>query len=89
MKPREKFETKDLWLASAITLLLNTPPEYKLEGGQTIFVFPKTDAVYKAIGEYNAGVCLPVYTYAQITKRLRSEMLTRKAGIRESRPGNE
>jgi len=79
MKPREKFETKDLWLASAITLLLNTPPEYKLEGGQTIFVFPKTDAVYRAIGEYNAGVSLPVYTYAQITKRLRSEMLTRKS----------
>ena len=79
MKQKEKFETKDLWLASAITLLLNTPPEYKLEGGQTIFVFPKTDAVYKAIGEYNAGVSLSLYDYSQVTKRLRSEMFARKA----------
>lgn len=80
MKQVEKFDTKDLWLASALTLLLNISPEYKLESGQTVFVFPKTDMLYKAIAEYNAGVCLPAYTYAQITKRLRSEMLTRKAG---------
>lgn len=78
-KQAENFDTKDLWLASALTLLLNTPPEYKSDSGQVVFVFPKTDALYKAIAEYNAGVCLPVYTYAQTTKRLRSEMLTRKA----------
>ena len=78
MKQLEKFETKDLWLTSALTILLNIPPEYRIQDGQIIFIFPKTDALYKAIGEYNAGVCLPAYTYAQITKRLRSEMLTRK-----------
>lgn len=78
MTQKEQFETRDIWLASALTILLSTPPEYKTENGQTIFVFPRSDKLYKAIADYSGGCLLSAYSYAQVNKRLRSEMIMRR-----------
>lgn len=82
MVQEKEFETKDLWLASALTILLKTPPEYKTKDGQTIFVFPKNDALYRAMTDYNSGCSLSAYEYAQVVKKLRAEMLMRRTGGR-------
>ena len=78
LEQEKEFSTKDLWLASALSHLLNTQPTYKVENGQTIFIFPKSDSLYRAIGAYNSGIEINAYEYAQIVKRLRAEMLMRR-----------
>jgi len=77
MKQKE-FETADLYLSSAITLLLKRPPNFRVENGRTLFVFPISDDLYKAMNAYNNGVSLNAYEYAQMLKRLRAEMLMRR-----------
>jgi hypothetical protein len=72
------FETADLYLASAITILLNTPPAFRVEKGRTLFVFPISDDLYKAMNAFNGGIPLNAYEYSLVIKRLRAEMLARR-----------
>lgn len=72
---KKLFVTSDLWTASAITLLLKQPPEYKVENGRTLFIFPGSADTYGAISDFNSGI---LSEYAQIIKRLKVEMLTRR-----------
>jgi len=72
------FETGDLYLSSAICILLNIQPAFKVENGRTLFVFPIADDLYKAMNAYNNGVSLNAYEYSQMIKRLRAEMLMRR-----------
>lgn len=81
MKQKD-FETADLYLASAICILLNTQPTFKVENGRTLFVFPISDDLYKAMNIYNGGAQINAYEYAQMIKRLRAEMLMRRGGAR-------
>lgn len=78
------FETADLYLSAAITTLLTIEPQYKVvHGNKTIFCYPATDDLYRAMSIYNAGVELPAIEYAGTIKRLRAEMLMRRnAGAR-------
>ena len=78
------FVTADLYLSSAIALLLNILPNFKVEQGRTLFVFPISDNLYKAMNEFNNGVPLSAIEYAQMIKRLRAEMLMRR-GMKELR----
>lgn len=80
MKQKE-FETGDLYLSSAICILLNTHPSFKVENGRTLFVFPISDNLYKAMNEYNNGMAVNAYEFAQIIKRLRAEMIMRRSGV--------
>ena len=77
MKQKD-FETADLYLASAISILLKSNPNYKVENRRTLFVFPITDALYKAMNAFNNGIQLNAYEYAQTLKYLRAEMLMRR-----------
>lgn len=77
MKEKE-FITGDIWLASALSLLLNTDPGYKITNGKTLFIFPANDQTYQAVTEYNGGCSLPAYEFAGTIKRLKVEMITRK-----------
>lgn len=77
MKEKE-FITGDIWLASAISILLNTNPDFKVSNGKTLFIFPASDKTYNAISEYNGGCSLPAYQYAETIRRLKVEMLTRR-----------
>lgn len=85
MKGKE-FITGDIWLASAITILLNTNPDFKVSNGKTLFIFPASDKTYEAISEYNGGCSLPAYRYAETIRRLKVEMLTRRqvAGVKSA-----
>lgn len=73
------FETADLYLSAAICILLNTQPNFKVENGRTLFVFPISDDLYKAMNDYNNGIPLNGYAYSQMIKRLRAEMLMRRS----------
>lgn len=72
------FETFDLYLAAALTILLKQPPDYKVRNGKTLFVFPASDILYKTMNEYNNGVQVNALEFAQTIKRLRAEMLMRR-----------
>ncbi len=72
------FITPDLYLSSAICIILETQPKFKIENGRTLFVFPISDDFYKAMNAYNNGIQLNVYDYAQMLKRLRAEMIMRR-----------
>lgn len=72
------FVTGDIWLASALTILLKTFPSFKVEQQKTLFIFPGNAETYKAISDYNSGVPVSAYLYAETAKRLKVEMLTRR-----------
>ncbi len=74
----QDFQTADLYLSSAVSILLNTQPTFRVENGRTLFVFPISDYLYKAMNAYNSGVQLNAYEYSQMIKRLRAEMLMRR-----------
>ena len=78
MKRHDYFETADLYLSSAICILLDTHPAFRVENGRTLFVFPISDDLYKAMNAYNNGTPINAYEYAQTLKRLRAEMLMRR-----------
>lgn len=78
---RKNFETADLYLASAISILLKTQPTFKADNDKILFVFEITDDLYKAMNAYNQGIPINAYDYAQTIKRLRAEMLIRRGGV--------
>ncbi len=75
---RTDFATSDLYLASAISLLLKIIPEYELTQGKIFFHFPKSPELYEAVASYSDGVMLNAYEFAFRIKRLRADMLIRK-----------
>lgn len=71
-------ELSDVYLASAVSLILNIQPDLKVHNRRTLFCFPASDELYKAMNEYNNGTLLNAVEYAQMIKRLRAEMLMRR-----------
>ncbi len=69
----------DVYLSAAVSLLIDLPPGFRVENGKTLFTFPRNEALYKALDDYNSGASLPALEYAERIKRLRAEMLMRKA----------
>lgn len=80
MKQKE-FITGDIWLASAMSILLKTYPGFKVENGKTLFIFPASDNTYRAIAEFNGGIAINAYEYSQVVKRLKVELITRKQAV--------
>lgn len=80
----KELATADLYLASAISILLNTQPNFRGSNGKVLFVFPASDELYKAMNDYNNGIPLNSYEFAQTIKRIRAEMLIRKGGKDET-----
>jgi hypothetical protein len=75
---QKEFITPDLYLASAIWILLNLQPTFQVENGRTLFCFPVSDDLYRAMGLYNGGVPISAIEYAEKIKRLRGEMISRR-----------
>ena len=75
---QKEFITPDLYLSSAISILLNLQPTFKVENGRTLFCFPVSDDLYKAMTAYNNCIPLNAYEYAEKIKRMRGEMLMRR-----------
>lgn len=74
----KNFETADLYLSSAVSIFLKQQPKFRVENGRTLFVFPISDGLYRAMAEYNNGAPISAYEYAQMIKRLRAEMIMRR-----------
>lgn len=74
----KEFITSDVYLASAISLILNTQPTFKVENGRTIFVYPGDDDVYRAATLFNSGIAVDAYQFVEKIKRMRAEMLLRR-----------
>ncbi len=72
------FETPDLYLSAALVMLLNIEPAYKVVNGKTLFCFPVSDDLYRAMSLYNAGVRVSASVYAETIKRMRAEMIMRR-----------
>jgi len=72
------FETPDLYLSSAIVMILNVEPLYTVRNEKTFFGFPVSDELYKSMAAYNAGATLCASQYADTIKRLRAEMYARR-----------
>jgi len=72
MKKQKEFITGDIWLASAISILLKIYPEFKVENSKTLFIFPANDDTYRAISEFNSGTAINADEYSQVVKRLKS-----------------
>jgi len=75
----KEFVSSDLYLASAISILLQTQPNFKVENGRTLFVFEVSDRLYKAMSDYNSGIEINALEFVQVLKRLKSEMLMRRS----------
>jgi len=80
MQMQQIFQTFDVYTAAAITVILRIEPTYKVENGRTIFLFPRSESIHQALNDFNAGIELNSYEYAQTIKRLRAEMLSRRNG---------
>jgi hypothetical protein len=50
-----------------------------VQNGRTVFVFPASDDLYRALNDFNAGALLNAIEYSQVIKRLRGEMLSRRS----------
>ena len=75
------FETPDLYLSSALVMLLEVRPSFTIARSKVIFCFPATDDLYRALSAYNAGVPLNAIEFAETIKRLRAEMLMRRSAV--------
>jgi len=75
----EKYtELSDVYLVAAITLFLDIQPILKVHNRHTLFCFPASDALYRAMNDYNNGAVLNAMEYAQAIKRFRAEMMMRR-----------
>lgn len=79
MKQKE-FITGDLWLATALTVFLKKLPDFKVGNNKTLFIFPGDDKTYRAISDYNGGTPESLCLFSETAKRLKVEMLSRRAG---------
>jgi len=81
MQREREFQTPDIYLSAAITILLKAEPNYKVLNGKTFFCFPATDELYRAMTLYNSGVEINAMVFSGVVKRLRGEAITRRSGI--------
>jgi len=68
MKQKE-FVTADLYLTSAISIILNVPPVFRIEKGRVLSVFSISDALYKAMNDYIAGVAVSAIGFGVFGQR--------------------
>ena len=74
----KEFVTPDLYLCCVISILLNVQPTFKVENGRTLFCFPASDNLYKAMTVYNNGIPINAYELCEKIKRMRAEMIMRR-----------
>ena len=73
---QKTFSTSDLYLASALSVFLNTLPELQVTGRVVVFFFPASDALFRAIEAFNKGTALNALEYSRMIKKLKGDMLS-------------
>ncbi len=69
------FQTSDLYLSSALNILLQIEPDYRVQNNTTIFCYQMTPELIKAMDFYNGGGSLNAFAFAQNIKRMRGLMI--------------
>lgn len=81
-KEIKTFKTADIWLASALALVLDEDPELILEGKVVLFAFPMDSKTLKALQDLNSSVIKFDYiTYSEKFKRLKTRLFQMKGGV--------
>lgn len=80
--PQKTLKIPDIWLASALSLILKIEPELERDGDVIIFVFPFSSETVKAINDLSSGtVKFDYINYSEKVKNLKNRMITlKKAG---------
>lgn len=81
---QKNLKIPDIWLASALSLVLKIEPELERDGDVIIFVFPFSSETVKAINDLSSGAIKFDYiTYSERVKNLKNRMITlKKAGFK-------
>ena len=72
--------TPNLWLTGYTIQVTKCTSNFEHNGTMLLFSLPKTEAVVKAMADFNNGGLVPAIEYAEIIKRLRHEMYLAKNG---------
>lgn len=72
------FELSCIYTSAAVSMILNEMPTYKVHNKRTLFCFHSSDALYKALNDFNNGIALNALEYSQMIRRLRAEMIMRR-----------
>ena len=70
----ELILTSNLWQAGFITYIIKCEIQFQYNGSMFLFSLPKTEAVLKAMRDFNNGALIPAVEYAEVIKRLRHEL---------------
>lgn len=74
------FATKDVYLASFLSVILKLQPTFKQEGTLVFFCFDETQDLRNAITDYHSGMSVEAYKLIAVIRRLRASMLNLKHG---------
>jgi len=77
---QQTFDTPDLYLIAFLIIFLKIEPEFNVINNKTYASFPLSDDLYRAMDSYNRGAEVSALTYADIIKRIRGELITRRQG---------
>jgi hypothetical protein len=72
---KKTFQILDLYISAYFTLC-GIQPELQVTNGRVIFVFPRSDDLYRLLSNYNANVNVPVADFVTTVKMLRGQMLS-------------
>ena len=79
----EKFRTRDLSLASAVTLISGIEPVMEADpSGKVQFIFPADDGIRKAVISYHDGAVAPICDFVETFKRTKAAMFNSRGGGR-------
>lgn len=75
----EVFRTKDLNLATAVSVLSGNEPDMETDRlGKVVFCFPHPEEVHKTISSYHDGAVAPLVDFVERFKGLKAAMFSRR-----------
>lgn len=75
MAEQKTYQTLDLYISAYLTLC-GIQPELQVTSGRVIFVFPRSDDLYRLLSNYNSDTNVPITSFVTMVKMLRGQMLS-------------
>jgi hypothetical protein len=72
------YKSSNLYEATALSILLETPPQYIRENSIILFGFDINENLWRALNSYAGGVEMNIFVYVQALKRIKGEMFSRR-----------
>lgn len=84
LKTDKEYFVRDLWIASAVSLLTKTDPTLHLNSDNLVtFGFPPSENIRQAVELYYNGTHVSLEEYAAVVKKLRHEMYSLRGVIKK------